>query len=595
MSKSSHKQPLSKAPKKPGQHFGSISYALVGLGELLRNFYISVPRYQRDYAWESINVVDLLDDISLALSKNETQYFLGSIVLTQISPDELEVVDGQQRLATTFTLLCAIRDYFHSHGEIERAKAIHSQYIEVADLKAGEPRARMTLNATDNPHFQSLFVEGFTDKSNLAKAGTASHGRLDEAYRICMQQVSSIAEGHGDHWRDELASLVSYVDKGASAIRVIVPDHATAFTIFETLNDRGLPLAVSDLLKNFLFASAKSRISEAEAAWLKMTAVLEAIQDRDVPAEFIRHFWSSYRGLTRTREIFKDAKQQVISAKSAVKLCVNMERNAKHYAAFVNSSSPYWDPFGNEAKSLIDGLNAMRMVQVRPLLLAVFDQFKKNDAISSLRLLVSASVRILVSASRGGTVEKMYAELAKKVRDGLIKNATQLHAALTRHVPNNVEFEAEFRNARVSKDYLARYYLRSLEHYSNPKMPEWNVSSSTADVNLEHVLPKKLTADWSHFDEETHGSLVSRLGNMCLILEAENAAIGNASFAKKRVVYDKSSITLTKELATAKSWTAAEIEKRATRLAKLAIKTWPLTVAIGRPAVAKERLKKAPR
>jgi uncharacterized protein with ParB-like and HNH nuclease domain len=48
---------------------------------------------------------------------------------------------------------------------------------------------------------------------------------------------------------------------------VIVPDHATASTIFETLNDRGIALAISDLLKNFLFTAAEDSIDQAQAYW----------------------------------------------------------------------------------------------------------------------------------------------------------------------------------------------------------------------------------------------------------------------------------------------------------------------------------------
>ncbi len=104
-------------------------------------------------------------------------------------------------------------------------------------------------------------------------------------------------------------------------IRVIVPDHATAFTIFETLNDRGIELAISDLVKNFLYAAAEDGIDEAEVYWHKMSGVLEAMSEKDVYTNFLRHFSSSYHGLTREREIFKKAKAQVKNKKDALSLC----------------------------------------------------------------------------------------------------------------------------------------------------------------------------------------------------------------------------------------------------------------------------------
>jgi uncharacterized protein with ParB-like and HNH nuclease domain len=90
----------------------NISIELAGIGKALINKRLAVPIYQRSYAWEDKHVLDLFSDISEAISKNETEYFVGSIVTTKNETQRPEVVDGQQRLATTTILIAAIRDYF---------------------------------------------------------------------------------------------------------------------------------------------------------------------------------------------------------------------------------------------------------------------------------------------------------------------------------------------------------------------------------------------------------------------------------------------------------------------------------------------------
>jgi hypothetical protein len=172
-----------------------------------------------------------------------------------------------------------------------------------------------------------------------------------------------------------------------------------------------------------------------------------------------------------------------------------------------------------------------------------------------------------------------------------VTNATGLRNELAKQVPGNAEFEDEFRNARVSKDYLARYYLRQLERRVNPDLGGLVVSDSTADISLEHVLPENKTTDWNAFDDEMHASYVNRMGNLCLLAEDDNASLGSGSFAAKRKAYRTSSLALTKDIATNKAWTRKEIEDRSAKLASLAVKTWPLSVDMVKPA--KSRTAKA--
>lgn len=566
---------------------GGIDYGLIGLGGLLRTYRLQVPKYQRDYAWDDQNVIDLLDDLAGAVEKGEARHFLGSIVLTRLGPEDLEIVDGQQRLATAFMVLCAVRDYFSSQRDTTRAESVSNKYIVTSDLKTKRVVPRLQLNATDDPFFQDHVVDRPTGTKQPIKPSKTSHQRIIDAFKRVSDRVKKIAEVAGSAANDALIKWVEFVDNGAAAIRVIVPDHATAFTIFETLNDRGIALAISDLLKNFLFAAAEDSIDQAQAYWLKMSGILEAMAEKDAHASFLRHFWSSYHGLTREREIFKRAKGQVKNKKDALRLCDDLARNARIYAALASPEHAYWKKATPEAKDHIASLSVLRMTQVRPLLLAVCDTFTQNEVLKALRVLVAASVRILVSQSRGGTIEKLYAELALLIRENKIRNATALLTELTKKVPTNAEFLDEFRNVRVSKDYLARFYLRQLERYSNGSLGGLVVSESTADITLEHILPETLTPQWALFDDDTHASNINRIGNLCLLAEDDNASLGNGSFAAKKKAYSSSSMSLTRVVAGEKNWTAKEIDARSAKLASLAVKTWPLSVDMVKPRKSK--------
>src|SRR5262245_47022652 len=104
-----------------------------GIGNAIANHKLTVPMYQRDYAWEITHIEELFADLGNAILKKEKEYFLGPVVVTQnetehklgaelqSEKERLEVVDGQQRLATISILLAAIRDYLLDRGDEERA------------------------------------------------------------------------------------------------------------------------------------------------------------------------------------------------------------------------------------------------------------------------------------------------------------------------------------------------------------------------------------------------------------------------------------------------------------------------------------------
>src|SRR5438874_1782414 len=84
----------------------------VGIASVLMRHRMVVPLYQREYFWEEKEVLALFHDLGAAIEAGQPSYFLGTIVVTPNEDGTLEVVDGQQRLATVTILLAAIRDYF---------------------------------------------------------------------------------------------------------------------------------------------------------------------------------------------------------------------------------------------------------------------------------------------------------------------------------------------------------------------------------------------------------------------------------------------------------------------------------------------------
>ena len=133
-----------------------IKIELKGVASILKERNSYVPRYQRSYSWKKQNVLDFLQDINGAIQSGTSEYFLGSVVISQREEDRPEIVDGQQRLATTCVILAAIRDHFFNLSTTEgseRAGMIFTEYLAKKDLDTLALVPKLHLNDSDHGYF----------------------------------------------------------------------------------------------------------------------------------------------------------------------------------------------------------------------------------------------------------------------------------------------------------------------------------------------------------------------------------------------------------------------------------------------------------
>jgi Protein of unknown function DUF262/Protein of unknown function (DUF1524) len=551
------------------------SIHLDGIGHLVADSKLRVPVYQRSFSWSTEEIDELLSDLWESFRRGETEYFLGSVVLTGGDAGPA-VVDGQQRLATISMIYAAIRDFLKREKD-GRAGPFETQYLFSLNFKTEEIEPKLRLNEMDDGFFRA---EVLAEKKGVNKptATADSHKRI----RVGFQRVCAAVAKYAETSKNQVGILMEwteFLEKQAKVIVVSVPDEANAFVIFETLNDRGLDLSIADLLKNYVFGKSENRIDEARAAWLKATSALEGTGGDKRVATFIRHFWASKRGPTREKELYGDLKRSIKTKQSAVDFVVELADNARLYAAILNSDHELWHPLGTDARQHVLTLLNLRLEQYRPLLLACIAKFSPNELKKALRLLVSWNVRLLVVGGiGGGTMERQYAVGGKKVRDGEIKNSTDLAKWAIDFIPGDAQFEGAFASATVSQAFLARYYLQAIERsLGNEKNPELVPNTLEKDVNLEHVLPQNAKLkEWPKFNEESAAGHVKRIGNLTLLQADINNDGGNKPFAQKLAAYKKSKLRLNESVATVAEWSPTAISTRQQKLAAFAVNTWPL-------------------
>jgi len=553
-----------------------ISINLEGVGSVLKGRRFKVPAYQRSYAWEVDNVEALLNDMQEAINNNEKEYFLGSIVVTSAkdNSNRLEVVDGQQRLTTISLIILAIKEIFRIDEDHEVVVSLKSDFLASTDRRTKEREPKLILNEVDNEIFQDL-IEDY-EKTKKKKLRRQSHKRLVNSANYCLEYFTRLCE-HSKDSEEELHTWLDYIETALKIIVVVAPDDSNAFIIFETLNDRGLELAISDLVKNYLFHRSGEKIGETKNRWLSMVSTLESASDDPLIVTYIRHFSMAKYGLVREKDLFSLLKKKITSKRGALKFSTELADTVRIYSALINTDHEFWSEFPSDAKTSVATLNLLGMTQIRPLLLSILNNFSAKKVSETFKKLVSVAVRYqLVGGVGGGTLERLYSETAKSISDKNVTSSSQVISAL-KTVPSDSAFKAAFKIASISKQKLARYYLRELEIARSSIDSETIPDIDPNKVNLEHILPANPSDEWgSNFTDEEFRSYHNRLGNLAIMASRINSSIGNNAFSSKRDAYKDSSFHFTKLIHAEANWTKNAIDKRQQEMSEVAVKHWAL-------------------
>ena len=268
----------------------------VGLGQFIKEARFQVPRHQRDYSWKKEYVSQFLDDITEAMEENAQIYFCGLMVFTKNdSSPEFHVLDGQQRLATALMIFSAIRNWLKGYSAYHRAQMqIEQWYLGDSDLGADAMVPKLALNSAHNDLFRQFVIESVPladiESAMKARYKEERHRALLEAVVYVNKHIQEIVSRHKtpDKARDYLIKLATYLTNTVQVVRLVVSGDDAAYTIFETLNDRGLDLAPLDLVKNLLFSRAErpktsgrrdpSRLRDLEERWTEMMTILNSVK-----------------------------------------------------------------------------------------------------------------------------------------------------------------------------------------------------------------------------------------------------------------------------------------------------------------------------
>lgn len=297
-----------------------------------------IPKFQRDYTWDTEHWDDLWQDIETLLSDEENEHYMGYLVLQTSNNKEFKIIDGQQRLTTMSLIILAtlksLKDLIDggidASNNTKRKDSLLNSYIGYIDPVTLISNNKLKLNKNSDDYYKQHLV--LLKELPLRNTNT-SEKHMRECFNWYYEKIRKRFKSG-----EQLARFIDdIVDKLFFTV-IEVSDQLNAFKVFETLNARGVQLSSSDLLKNHLFSVVDetkphiSEMDELENIWGKIVGKLGEQKFED----YLRYYWNSKNKSVGKKNLFKTIKQNISSKEQVFELIRSLNDTADYYLAIQN-------------------------------------------------------------------------------------------------------------------------------------------------------------------------------------------------------------------------------------------------------------------
>jgi hypothetical protein len=540
----------------------------------------SVPPYQRDYSWDDEHWDDLWNDILTLREDPGSRHYMGAIVVQAKSDREFRVIDGQQRLATLSILALVIIGKLKQLAESkvdtdsnrERSIGLRNRYIGEKDPASLVESSKLTMNSTDDPFYQDYLVQLRTPRN--PRSLPKSNRQMWKCFQWFSKRIDTIDEYKKNGER--LAHLLNeVVARRLLFILITVDDELNAYTVFETLNARGLELSATDLLKNYLFSRVRVQadLDALQRRWLRL---IQTVSQEAFP-DFLRYHLLCEQPKVRSNRLFKLIRDKVSSPEHVFELMEALEGRSELYAALADPAHEYWLELDG-AKALVRERVLLRSQQTMPMLFAAWEKFEPPEFVRLLKLANTLTFRFsTISNLNTNELEPAYHKAAKAILDGSAPGPRDVFNLLKNVYVEDKIFRQNFENIEVRTSgpgkKLAKYILCRIESDLSKTDVDFETDSST----IEHILPENPADAWtSVVPEQDWSKLIYRLGNLTLLEPRANRTIGNGLIDEKLEAFGGSRYAMTNKIAddNPQEWNAAQIDRRQAWLASRAEHLW---------------------
>lgn len=544
-----------------------------------------VPIFQRNYSWQKSQYEQLWFDILRASKFKEKQnHFIGSIVYIDMGtpagrPQQLLLIDGQQRLTTISILLCAIKDYvqkFNLETKLINLAKIKNQFLYNSD-EIDEDRYKLLLNVQDKETYIKLI-----DNTIFTVNKPATN--IIKCYEFFYERIEDFIKQHG-----QIDEIYAGIFKLSLVSISLDKDSDNPQMIFESMNSTGKDLSQTDLLRNYLLMdlTPEKQTRLYKTYWKPMEELFgEDIYKNDLNKfdYFIRDFLtlkSDTGYICKINNVYENFKRYYLD-NNCEKFAIlkDLFTYAKYYACINllqendDELKLYWQEF----KKLDSHV-------VYPFLLKLYDDYSrqiliKEDFKKILQVVISYLWRRAICEIPTNSLSKTFATLYQAVdKEDYVNSVIKAFVFKSSHkrFPSDYEVREKLQTKDIYHFRLRKYLLEALENYYHKEPIDLN----TANYTIEHIMPQNiehnlswqqmLGEDW----QEVHSLYLHSLGN--LTITGYNAEMSNKSFVEKvngESGFKHSHLKLNDSIAQCDVWNKKAIQRRTNILTDIILKIW---------------------
>ena len=566
-----------------------------------------IPFFQRGYAWEKKQwdqlFLDLqeqiIDELSSGYTIDQVEHFFGPIVVLEKVGDEpalkqFLVIDGQQRIVTVYLLLGIIRESLeakkHLSFEASEYLAKLKRHLE-NDVDSTDDYMKLKVFSSKGdrlPTYRVMFGGDSNPRTPRLKTDlqlyVPGQNRVDQFTKYATKKLKANFPDVPALW--QLAQVLLRCLKIVWIPLDSEKDDPQA--IFESLNDKGMPLTASELLCNYLFRPIMDAKEDFEDLhndkWLAAIRLLEGDSRFE---EYLRNLFSigenKMVGKGRKVYVYFKHKNRSLSATSARQQLDDIYSGAPLYRTI---REPLVHRHNNEEiNSLLVSIANTRMDSSTPFVLAVLRALSTH-AVSNdqCRAILSETLTLLVRRKMAELPTTQYNVMFPALLEKIVNEGQQVRALHEQFKKfGMLVSDQEFRDALVKKPLyrsrdlaFARMVLIEIDRrlQSHGQLPDYTTVNT-----IEHTLPQTLDDEWRRYlggaEEDEHLEvLTNSLGNLCLLSGPANSSAGQNPFDKKRSEYSEVTALARQIKEHAGPWNLEAIQARSEVLSEQALKIW---------------------
>lgn len=586
-----------------------------------------IPRYQREYTWNQRDWANLYDDIT----QNDAGYFLGSFIVvngtvnSKMDTIHYEVIDGQQRLTTLSLFLAALYARIMEHKDsidddmmLDDIRPLRNRLI----LKSDKSMTRVIPQVQNHnlEDYRWILKEHIGLDAVMQKPKFLGLRKMSKAFNYFYDRLGEdVGSRNGIECVRCLLDICKLVCS-AVVVQITVDSHADAYTLFASLNNRGVPLSAVDLIKNMLLGKvAGVDDGQLDYYFERWQEVLHNLgDDYKTQERFFRQNYDAFRrevnkpfigesgsqlplGSVATRSnLLKIYEKRMEADDGALKVLDELTENSALYSKIIGLDQE--SPDSELSHQLLE-LSRAQGVASYLMLLFLFkkqNQLKLKD--ETLALLVKLLVCFFVRRNLTDTpptrdLERLFISICESVESEGLKGIAAAEYIKKRLVDVSAS-DASFRERLEGPIYdvnpdMTRYILTVIASPSVTKemKPLWERYASGNYVwTIEHIFPqgKNIPDEWVKMvadgdmskATEVQEKQVHTLGN--LTITGYNSKLSNMPFVTKRDRKDvnganvgyRNGLNLNDELINTDTWTSEQIQERTDRLVGLTLKAF---------------------